>query len=82
VEGTHRVLPGTGELSRVWVFRFLSDPQTGELPHRMNRRPCGSTGAVRCLAACCLRARGTAVSAAIIAPVIPSGPAPCGWCQN
>jgi hypothetical protein len=25
---------------------------------------------------------GTAVTAPLIAPVIPSGPAPYGWCQN
>ena len=31
---------------------------------------------------CCLPARGTAVTAPLIAPVIPSGPARHGWCQN
>jgi hypothetical protein len=82
VEGTHQVLPDIGEISRVSVFKFLSDTQTGELPHRLNMRPCGSIGAVRRLAACCLPARGTAVTAPLIAPVIPSGPARYGWCQN
>jgi hypothetical protein len=81
VEGTHQVLPGTGEIS-VSVFRFLLGTQTGELPHRLNMRPCGSMAAVWRLAACCLPARGTAVTAPLIARVIPSGPAPYGWCQN
>jgi hypothetical protein len=62
-EGTHQVLPDAGEISRVSVFKFLSDTQTGELPHRLNMRPFGSIGAVRRLAACCLPARGTAVAA-------------------
>jgi hypothetical protein len=59
-------------------FKFLSDTQTGELQHRLNMRPCGSVGAVRRLAACCVPARGTAVTAPLVAPVIPSGPAPYG----
>ena len=82
MEGTHQVLPGTGEISRVSVFKFLPGTQAGEVPHRLNVRPCGSIGAVRRLAACCLPGRGTAVTAPLIAPVIPSGPAPYGWCQN
>jgi hypothetical protein len=47
VEGIRQVLPDTGEISRVPVFKFLSDTQTGELRHRLNMRPCGSIGAVR-----------------------------------
>ena len=81
MEGTHQVLPDQGEIS-VSVFKFLLGTQTGELPHRLNMRPCGSIGAVRRLAACCLPARGAAVTAPLIAPVISSGPAPYGWCQN
>jgi hypothetical protein len=61
VEGTHQVLADTGEIS-VSVFKFLSDTQTGELPHRLNMRPTARFGAVRRLAACCLPARGTAVT--------------------
>jgi hypothetical protein len=80
VEGTRRVLPDTGEIPAS-VLKFRSDAQTGELLHRLNMRPCGS-GAVRRLAACCLAAGGTAVTAPLIAPVIPSGPARYGWCQN
>src|SRR6266436_1788276 len=72
VEGTHQVLPGTGEIS-VSVFKFLLDTQTGELPHRLNMRPCGSIGAVRRLAVCCLPARRTAVTAPLIAPSSPRG---------
>jgi hypothetical protein len=49
------VLPDTEEMSRVSVFKFLLDTQTGKPPHRLNMRPCG---------------------------VIPSAPAPYGWCQN
>jgi hypothetical protein len=82
VEGIRQVLPDTGEISRVPVFKFLSDTQTGEVPHRLNIRPCASIGAVRRLAVCCLPARGTGVTAPLIALVIPSGPAPYGWCQN
>jgi hypothetical protein len=82
VEGIRQVLPETGEISRVPVFTFLSDAQAGEVPHRLNMRPCASIGAGRCLAACCSQAWGTAVTVPFIAPVIPSGPAVCGWCQN
>ncbi len=64
------------------VFKFLSDTQTGELRHRLNMRRCGPIGAVRRLAACRVPARETAVTAPLIAPVIPSGPARYGWCQN
>lgn len=53
---------------RVWVFKFLSGTQAGEVPHCWNMRPCGSIGAARRLAACCLPARGTAVTAPLIAP--------------
>lgn len=51
VEGTHQVLPGTGEIS-VSGFNF-----------RLNMRRCGSIGDLRRPAACCLRARGMAVTA-------------------
>jgi hypothetical protein len=73
VEGTHQVLLDTGETSRVSVFKFLSDTQTGELPHWGRSAPGGllSPGP-----------GGTAVTAPLIAPVIPSGPARYGWCQN
>ena len=81
MEGTHQVLPDPGEIS-VSVFKFLLGTQTGELPHRLNMRPCGSIGAVRRPAACCLPGRGTAVTAQLIAAVIPPGPPPYGWCQN
>jgi hypothetical protein len=67
--------------SRDSVVKFLSDTQTGGPPHRLNMRPCGS-GAVWRLAAWCLPARGRVVTAPLIAPVIPSGPARYGWCQN
>lgn len=82
MEGIRQVVPGTGEIFRVPVLKFLSGTQTGEVPHRLNMRPCASIGAVRRLAACCLPARGTGVTAPLIALVIPSGPAPYGWCQN
>ena len=65
-------LPDTGEIP-VSVFKFFLGTQTGELGHRLNMRPCGSIGAVGRLAACCLPARETAVTAALIAPVIPTG---------
>ena len=64
------------------MFKFLPDTQTGERPDRLSMRPCGAMGAARRLAACCLPARETAVTAPLIAPVIPSGPARYGWCQN
>ncbi len=81
VEGTHQVLPDTGEIP----FRCSSSARAHRPVNfrgRLNMRPCGSIGAVRRLAACCLPARGTAVTAPLVAPVIPSGPARYGWCQN
>ncbi len=67
-------LPDTGEIP-VSVFKFFLGTQTGELGHRLNMRPIGAVGR---LAACCLPARGTAVTAALIAPVIPTGAGPVG----
>ena len=77
VAGTRPVLPDTGE-----SFKFLSDIQAGEVPHRVNMRPCGPAGADRPLAACCLPARETAVTASLTAPSSPRAPARYGWCQN
>ena len=45
-------------------------------------RPSGPVEAVRRLPAWCLPARGTTVTALLIAPVIPSGAARYGSCQN
>src|SRR5216683_1279062 len=65
-------LPDTGEIP-VSVFKFFLGTQTGELGHRLNMRPIGAVGR---LAACCLPARGTAVTAALIAPRHPLGAGP------
>jgi hypothetical protein len=64
------------------VFKFLSDTQTGEVRHRVNMRPCGSIGGRSTLGGRLSPARGAAVTAPVIALVIPSGPAAYGWCQN
>jgi hypothetical protein len=66
-------------VSRVWVFRFLSGTQAGELPHRLNMRPCGSMGRPA-PGGLLFPARGT-VATALIAPVIPSGQ-PVGLCAR
>jgi hypothetical protein len=71
------VLPDAGKFP---AFRRSSSSrtQTSELPHCVNMRLCGSAGTVLRLAACCIRTRGTAVTALLIPP----GPAPYGWCQD
>jgi hypothetical protein len=76
------LLPDTGEISRVPVFKFLPGTQAGEVPHRLNMRPRGLDRGRSAPGGLLSPGRGTGVIAPLIAPVIPSGPARYGWCQN
>jgi hypothetical protein len=78
VEVIRQVLPGTGDFPRFGV-QVLRQTQTGELPHRLNVRPCGPVGAVRRLAACRPPAVGTVATAPLIAAVTPLGASRYGW---